>query len=120
MGAGPASLEWWWTRWPAGPDLDLPPGAKHAEVQIAVHSADLFREVPADAHTFHVHVGPHETDRADRIAAQVGLHVVGPGLRVGWAAVLLRWSWSVEHRLLFGGDGADAKMPVMFVPQCGR
>ncbi|WP_405015973.1 hypothetical protein OHV05_01830 [Kitasatospora sp. NBC_00070] len=83
VGAGPASLEWWWTRWPAVPELDLPPGAKHADVQIAVHSADLFREVPADAHTLYVHVGPHEAIRADWIAAQVGLHVVGPGLWVG-------------------------------------
>lgn len=80
VGAGPASLEWWWTRWPAVPELDLQPGAKHAEVQIAVHSADLYCEVPADTHTLYVHVGPHEAARADWIAAQAGLHVIGPGV----------------------------------------
>ncbi|MFF4845259.1 hypothetical protein [Streptomyces collinus] len=80
VGAGPASLAWWWTTWPAVPELNLHPGAKHAEVQIAVRSADLFREVPADTHTLYVYVGPREAARAHWIAAQAGLHVIGPGL----------------------------------------
>ncbi|WHM41020.1 hypothetical protein [Streptomyces sp. BPTC-684] len=80
VGVGPASLEWWWTTWPAVPALDLPPDAKHAEVQIAVNSADLYREDPADDHTLFVHVRSGQAERAEWLAAQVGLHVIGPGV----------------------------------------
>ncbi|MBL1087291.1 hypothetical protein JK359_35975 [Streptomyces actinomycinicus] len=80
MGAGPGSLAWWWTTWPAVPALGLPPDAKHGEVQIAVNSADLYRQVPADSHTLFVHVRSSQPERAEWLAAQAGLQIIGPGI----------------------------------------
>ncbi|MFD9304447.1 hypothetical protein ACFWCB_17620 [Streptomyces sp. NPDC060048] len=74
----PGSLEWWDTPWPEVPALGLPSEVKDADVQISVNCRGLFSDDPSPDHTVHVHVRANGQARAEWLAEQVGLCVIGP------------------------------------------
>lgn len=79
--AGWGQITWMALSWPAVPELDL--GPEHARTGVqACFGADAGHE-PAPGHTVYVHVRPHEEDRAQHLARQIGHDVVGPS-EYGW------------------------------------
>lgn len=74
---------WHNLKWPAVPELELEEEYKYAELEIACNSHDIHCEEWAPEHTVFVHARPGHDARADWLAAQVGVQVVGPA-EFGW------------------------------------
>lgn len=83
VGTGPSSIDWDWFRWPLIPELGLDARAKDAALQIAINCRDVNRDVPSADHTVFLHIREGDTARAEWLAAQVGLQIIGPA-QLGW------------------------------------
>ncbi|PWU52114.1 hypothetical protein DLJ47_19765 [Micromonospora sp. S4605] len=80
IGSDQAHVDWCHNGWPAVCCLDLGRQVKHAHVQLVFNASDIWATEPADRHTVFVHVGGREgeAERAEWLARQAGLAVVGP------------------------------------------
>lgn len=69
-------ISWMALSWPAVPGLGLPEERGRTGVQACFHvNAE---GAPAVGHTVYAHVDPVEGERAEHLARQIGLKVVGP------------------------------------------
>ncbi|MFI1169974.1 hypothetical protein [Streptomyces melanogenes] len=77
-GSVPAMVRWDFSGWPEAPEVGLGRGGtRGAFVTVCVNARDLYLEEPAADHTVYVHVKQAEAQRANWLAAQVGLQVIG-------------------------------------------
>ncbi len=83
IGSGRGRITWDYFAWPAVPELDLEMVSKDAHLQISINSRDVFREVPATEHTVFIHFREGGEARAEWLARQVGLQLIGP-VEWGW------------------------------------
>ncbi|MEV3987656.1 hypothetical protein AB0J57_01980 [Streptomyces sp. NPDC049837] len=84
MGDNPATFSWWGLTWPAVPEMGLPPELKYADVQVVFNHRSIHLEGPPAAdHTVFVHVRYSTRARAQWLAAQAGLRVIGDSQH-GW------------------------------------
>ena len=80
IGDAPASVDWDWFLWPSVPALDLGPDGRNSHLRLDINgwppgsgTASLTGE-----HVLYVHVRENDVERAQWLAEQVGLRVLGP------------------------------------------
>ncbi|MEV6002175.1 hypothetical protein AB0M25_23605 [Streptomyces griseomycini] len=78
VGQCPGTLVWSRVRWPAVPSLNLPAEGEYGHVSISINSRHLHWDEPALDHTVHIHDRKGSVLRAQWIAEQVGLDLIGP------------------------------------------
>ncbi|MEO3742189.1 hypothetical protein [Plantactinospora sp. B5E13] len=79
IGPDPAEVVWEDVTWPPVEELELCTWeVKHGNIQLTLNAAGVFQERPADDHTLYVHVRWGDERRAQWLAEQVGLKVIGP------------------------------------------
>ncbi|MGW6981300.1 hypothetical protein ACWGE1_17900 [Streptomyces sp. NPDC054932] len=76
VGDAPAGVHWYLGSWPAVPGQDGP-SYKYSGVQLAFNCRELWGD-RADGHVLSVCVRQNDVRRAEWLAAQVGLRVLGP------------------------------------------
>ncbi len=76
VGGVPAGIHWHLGAWPATPTQDWRSG-KYSGVQLAFNCRELWGD-PAEGHMLSVCVGQGDLQRAEWLASQVGLRVLGP------------------------------------------
>ncbi|MDV5149706.1 hypothetical protein R1T08_37765 [Streptomyces sp. SBC-4] len=88
IGPNAGEINWQSLEWPDAPEAGFHGECKHAEVTLLFNSRTRYSDEPADAHTVLVHVRSVVIDDrqigepyAHRLAAQVGLTVIGPAHR---------------------------------------
>ncbi|MEU5723086.1 hypothetical protein [Micromonospora sp. NPDC047738] len=65
--------------WPEVPSLGLGREFKYAHVQLVFNASDIWATEPSAGHSVFVHVRHRELERAEWLARQAGLSVIGPG-----------------------------------------
>ncbi|MFI6731244.1 hypothetical protein [Streptomyces atratus] len=75
VGALSAGLHWYLGAWPATPSQPWR-DTEYSGVQLSLNSRGLHGE-PAAGHMLYVCVGQSDVERAEWLASQVGLHVLG-------------------------------------------
>ncbi|MGW4468012.1 hypothetical protein [Micromonospora sp. NPDC004704] len=80
VGRDRGRIYYWHGGWPAVPELDLSPSVNsgEAEIQVTIHSADIWEIHPAPDHGLYVHVGHGQRRRAQWLANSIGLDIIGP------------------------------------------
>ncbi|MFI1286878.1 hypothetical protein ACH4U5_40090 [Streptomyces sp. NPDC020858] len=76
VGSVPAGIRWHLGAWPATPTQEWR-STKYSGVELAFNCRELWGD-PADGHMLSVCVGQNDLQRAEWLAAQVGLRVLGP------------------------------------------
>ncbi|MGW7441732.1 hypothetical protein [Streptomyces sp. NPDC054849] len=79
VGGVPAGIHWYLGAWPATPTQDWR-SSKYSGVQLAFNCRELWGD-PADGHVLSVCVGQSDLQRAEWLASQVGLRVLGPAVQ---------------------------------------
>lgn len=72
--------------WPEVPELDLIRRDDHADVQLVLNSAGMYRSEAASGYRVYVHVKWSDAEgdrRVTWLAEQAGLRILGPG-EIGW------------------------------------
>ncbi|MDX3226216.1 hypothetical protein [Streptomyces sp. ME19-01-6] len=77
-GKCPATVVWSRVGWPEVPALHLPAEEEYAHVSVSINSRQLHWDEPAPDHTVHIHDRKGGSLRAQWLADQVGLYLIGP------------------------------------------